>query len=293
MDWPGARAEKTLRRMVSRKLELFKPFPDLYSRSGDDLFQIAFLAALKAWPGYNASKGHWSTYVYTVGWRSICDVLRSRCDEARRQVLVAYETADAADREDGLPGGLGGDADTLEDWAGIAYRRLTHLLPVHLEPRRRGRRWFSFAQRVTIAYVMRRYSFDDRKMAIVLAGNPELRAAIRLTRSPSRWTCWRSSKFLTETLTATRARQLDALRQAEPTVPNNGGDGKAKAKARAAARLAGQIQGQSAAGLGSDTADTPTRAREADRRDHARPFGYMAPGVPRGAARDGGYSLCV
>lgn len=184
VDFDEAFAAALVREVAARKLPLFTHFPDIGEA---DLVQEGLMYARRAWATYDASKGQPSTFICTVAGRRMIDVWRQRARRADREAVVAHvhDWVEAGDTA-GLPGGAGGDAETLEEWLAGVYRCAQDVAQRILG--KPGRKWFSQAQVIAAALFMRRRELSGAETAALFAAREDLRQAIGLTRIPSeRW----------------------------------------------------------------------------------------------------------
>lgn len=205
---------------VDRKFGMFAAYRDL---SKDDLFQDGLERALLVHPLYTPGKGKYSTFISCAVGRCFIDIIRKRSREVkRRDVFVrgarpkrGWDLAALAEIRDwfeagesaGLPGGAGGDDETLAEWLAKVYRFACGVFPDRT-PGRGGRNWFTPAQRVTIALLMRRKHLSTRGarellLADAQSGEGELAAAIGLRHVPSHQSFHNFMRAAARFLTAT------------------------------------------------------------------------------------------
>ena len=199
IDWPGG-ADAVIRAAVQRNNYLFVRFPEI---DGDDMFQEARMACHRAWPKFNPAVAAWTTYLTLVTRRKLIDLCRHSSRRAERESAVAAIASvqgwiDVAD-EAGLPGGTGGDDETLAVWLGAVYRRA-----VHAFPRRRGgrggRNWFKPPQIVAIVLLMRKLALSTRGCRMLFEQSSDLREAVRFRHVPhDTWFC-RAKSYAAENL---------------------------------------------------------------------------------------------
>lgn len=202
-QWDEVGALMVVDRMVARKLPMFAAWPEF---ARDDLVSEGLMAARAGWPAYDPAKGSAATFVYMVSWRAVSDLWRTRSRRDAREKLVAVadwiEAGDAA----GLPGDEGDRAgQTLAEWLAEIYRAAKRLgAPARA---RRGRWLWHWAQVVATYFLMRKLSLSSRGCAALLAGDADLRAAMRMGRCPSHMFCQRAADVVTENLSAGRRRE--------------------------------------------------------------------------------------
>jgi DNA-directed RNA polymerase specialized sigma24 family protein len=210
--WPGEPAEAAIHAAVLRNRSIFDRFPEF---DAEDLYQEARMACVKAWPSYNAQKAAWSTFLSVVTRNRLITLCRSRSRRDERERAVAArewekghgplalaavaEWVDAGD-EAGLPGGAGGDDETLAEWLGSVYRQATRAFPRRRNTERGGRNWFTPPQIVAVVLLMRKRSLSTRGCKLLLEQDEDLRAAIRMTRVPDQSWFHRAKRFATENL---------------------------------------------------------------------------------------------
>lgn len=194
---------RMVRAAVRRKRAMF---PD-FRAAEDDLNQEGLKAVFLAQSKYDPGKATWSTFVGMVVGRTCMTIARGNARRAAREAKAAV-TQDAAAkvvewvdlaRADGLPGGMGGDDETVEDWAAKVYRQAVETFP----PRRQGRggrNWFPPAQVLVAVLVMRRLSLSTRGAEMYFGDNRSLRESIGMERHPSRMWFQRAASYVTHSL---------------------------------------------------------------------------------------------
>lgn len=179
IEWPGAKAEKVIARLVTRKIGMFKAFPEI---GREDLEQEALAAAIKGWHKYSPSKGHWSTFVYQCGWGEIYDLYRKRC---RQGELEGKVTADEVEQVESRTSLL----ELVESWADLAdgpltvewlkdlIKRVDKIYPSR-PTRGRGNPGYDYSTYVGAVAVMRRMKLSTRGVIDYLEQRPEIAKAI-------------------------------------------------------------------------------------------------------------------
>src|SRR3954468_8856424 len=122
-----------VRDAVKRCLYLFEPFRGEFDL--EDACSEGGMAVARAADGFRAGRATWSTFVNLVVKRRLLDIHKAFDRRAKREARAAVgrdaaaavvrwvDLSDADTAADALPGGLGGDADTVEDWARRVYRQ--------------------------------------------------------------------------------------------------------------------------------------------------------------------------
>jgi DNA-directed RNA polymerase specialized sigma24 family protein len=188
-----------LHRIVMATVIRHEPMFSAYRDIGRmDLLQEGLIRAIKVHPKFNPLWGQYTTLIYNAVHRCFMDIVRSRGREARRCDAVAGATRrcdnlahdSAGDalagilewvqcRDDaGLPGGAGGDDETLEEWLAKVYEHARRVFPDH-DPGRRRRRRFSPAQRAAVALLMRKRHLSPSEARALFGADPGLSRAVR------------------------------------------------------------------------------------------------------------------
>ncbi len=201
---------------VLRKRGLFDDFPDIAGKRNlvEDLVQHCMPRALQMHETFDPSKTKprkplpdgripgYSTWITCGVHRSLVDLYKSRFAESRRIDVLKSQARELGDSETsaldeirdwfesgetaGMPGGAGGDDETLDEWLAKVYRFAVRVFPERQHPTR-GNNWFTPAQIVCVALLMRKRGLSIRGARMLLLESEDLRDAIKLSPMPAHW----------------------------------------------------------------------------------------------------------
>jgi DNA-directed RNA polymerase specialized sigma24 family protein len=202
LDFPEELARKTCVVVVKRVRFRFGAFPDL---DDDDLISEGMLAALKAWPKYtpksatNLSAAAPSSYIYTVAFRTLVDLYRTRSRCGKHETRATEDSHSIGDPEEIAEPE---SDDDLAQWVGMIYAKsVAHIVArglVHA-PRHAGlfKRTFSLAHLLTLVAIQKRMRLSCHAAAHLMATRPDVRHAMRLPRRPNAMLFSRASRSIT------------------------------------------------------------------------------------------------
>jgi hypothetical protein len=191
MEFPFSLAESKINDVIAANWKIFAPYREM---DREDLGQICMMRVLKAWPSFDATKAAAGTFIYQVSLCALRDEYRTR---RRRPVLESCENLAQAcgeAEEAAMPGGNGGNVETIEDWLSQVYEAAKLAFP---RPPRftQGRRGYGLAKAVAVYYLRRRRPGTSRKFEAMFQNNRDLRKSLRLRRPPSHMWFYRAFRL--------------------------------------------------------------------------------------------------
>lgn len=189
MEFDVERARAIVVRCCNRKRRLFDEFPHM---GLEDLIQIGMIRAMQVHAAFDPARARYVTWIYRAVSYAIIDAWRA----CRRRAGTEDQRHEAAmidwweEPEDDTP-------VNLLEWLRETFLRAKRANPEPREPRR-GRKWFSIPQAVTIGLLMQRLRLSSRGARELLIERPDLAQVLRLRHVPTHDTFWRMSCFLSE-----------------------------------------------------------------------------------------------